>query len=104
MTLTRYPVPAAGSDQPHCTELLIRRSRFLAQCAHTPGPEAARAFVESVRRLRSDAAHNCWAYAAARRVTRPGLAHRTTASPTALPDGPCCKFYCTAASEKSAWW
>ncbi len=64
MSVTRYPVPAVGPDQPHCTELLIRRSRFLAQCARTPGPEAARAFVESVRRARADATHNCWAFAA----------------------------------------
>ncbi|WP_297670913.1 YigZ family protein, partial [uncultured Desulfovibrio sp.] len=49
---------------PHCTELVIRRSRFLAQCAHTPGPQAARAFVEQIRRHHADATHNCWAYAA----------------------------------------
>ena len=83
MPVTRYPVPAAGPDRPHCTELLIRRSRFLAQCAHTPGPEAARAFVESVRRLRPDAAHNCWAYAAG----APGQTARVGSSDDGEPHG-----------------
>ena len=62
--MTRYAVPAADTRQPHCTELVIRRSRFFTQCAHTPGPAAARAFVEQVRRQHADATHNCWAYAA----------------------------------------
>lgn len=62
--MSRYAVPAASPDQPHCTEILIRRSRFLALCAHTPGPVAARAFVEEIRRRHADATHNCWAYAA----------------------------------------
>ena len=62
--MSRYAVPAATPDQPHCTEMIIRRSRFLALCAHTPGPVAARAFVEEIRRRHADATHNCWAYAA----------------------------------------
>ena len=62
--MSRYAVPAASPDQPHCTEIIIRRSRFLALCAHTPGPVAARAFVEEIRRRHADATHNCWAYAA----------------------------------------
>ncbi|CAI3232410.1 YigZ family protein [uncultured Desulfovibrio sp.] len=61
---SRYPVPAAAPDAPHCTELVIRRSRFLAQSAHTSGPTAARAFVEALRRRHTDATHNCWAYVA----------------------------------------
>ncbi|SDG02090.1 YigZ family protein [Desulfovibrio legallii] len=60
----RYSVPAAGPEAPHRTELVIRRSRFVTLCAHTPGPAAARAFVEAVRRRHADATHNCWAYAA----------------------------------------
>lgn len=83
MPVTRYPIPAAGPEQPHCTELLIRRSRFLAQCAHTPGPEAARAFVESVRRLRADATHNCWAYTA----SAPGQTARIGSSDDGEPHG-----------------
>lgn len=62
--MSRYPVPASTAAEPHCTELVIRRSRFLALCAHTPGPAAARAFVEEIRRRHADATHNCWAYAA----------------------------------------
>ncbi|MBE6442372.1 MAG: YigZ family protein [Desulfovibrio desulfuricans] len=62
--MTRFDVPDASPERPHCTELVIRRSRFLAQCAHTPGPQAARAFVEHIRRRHADATHNCWAYAA----------------------------------------
>ena len=62
--MSRYPVPASTAAEPHCTELIIRRSRFLALCAHTPGPAAARAFVEEIRRRHADATHNCWAYAA----------------------------------------
>lgn len=62
--MARYPIPAAMAQKPHCSELVIRRSRFLAQCAHTPGPTAARAFVEAIRAQYPDATHNCWAYAA----------------------------------------
>ena len=62
--MTRFYVPDASPETPHCSEIVIRRSRFLTQSAHTPGALAARAFVEQVRRYRSDATHNCWAYAA----------------------------------------
>ncbi len=62
--MSRYPVPACTGAEPHCTELIIRRSRFLTLCAHTPGPAAARAFVEEIRRRHADATHNCWAFAA----------------------------------------
>lgn len=62
--MARYPIPEASPQKPHRTELIVRRSRFLAHCAHTPGPVAARAFVESVRREHANATHNCWAYAA----------------------------------------
>ena len=62
--MTRYAVPDVAPQHPHCTEIVIRRSRFFAQCAHTPDPAAARAFVEQIRRRHADATHNCWAYAA----------------------------------------
>ena len=60
--MSRYPIPAAPPDQPWRTELVIRRSRFITHCAHTPGPEAARAFMESIRREHAAATHNCWAF------------------------------------------
>lgn len=62
--MTRYAVPDVAPQHPHCTEIVIRRSRFLTQCAHTPDAATARAFVEQVRRQHTDATHNCWAYAA----------------------------------------
>ncbi len=62
--MTRYAVPDVAPQHPHSTEIVIRRSRFLAQCAHTPDAATARAFVEQVRRQYPDATHNCWAYAA----------------------------------------
>ena len=62
--MTRYAVPDVAPQHPHSTEIIIRRSRFFTQCAHTPDAAAARAFVEQVRRKHADATHNCWAYAA----------------------------------------
>jgi uncharacterized YigZ family protein len=62
--MTRYPSPAVASSSPHCTEIVLRRSRFLTRCAHTRGAEAAKAFVDGVRRKNADATHNCWAYVA----------------------------------------
>ena len=62
--MTRYAVPDVAPQHPHCTEIVIRRSRFLTQCAHTPDAATARAFVEQARRQHTDATHNCWAYAA----------------------------------------
>ena len=81
--MPRYDVPAPGPETPHCTELLVRRSRFLAQCAHTPTPEAARSFVERIRRCHADATHNCWAYAAG----MPGDTARVCSSDDGEPHG-----------------
>ncbi len=61
--MKRYEVPNVSLKEPHCTELLIRRSRFVTHCAHTPDPQTARAFIEQIRRKYPDATHNCWAYA-----------------------------------------
>lgn len=62
--MSRYAVPDVALQHPHCTELVIRRSRFLAQCVHSPDAATARAFIEQTRRRHADATHNCWAYAA----------------------------------------
>ena len=62
--MQRYPVPAATAAAPHCSETVVRRSRFLAQCARAASPGEARAFVEAVRARWPDATHNCWAFAA----------------------------------------
>lgn len=56
--MSPYPVPRnicrAGET--------IKRSRFIATVAHTPSPEAAKAFVSQIRNKFPDATHNCWAY------------------------------------------
>lgn len=81
--MTRYPVPIAEPHSPHCTELTIRRSRFITQSAHAPDPDAARAFVDGIRRKHSDATHNCWAYAAG----PPGHSARIGSSDDGEPHG-----------------
>lgn len=76
----RYPIPdlqrcdtgPALNDAllpPECrfrVEEEIRRSRFITTLGHAPDREAARRFVDAVRREFPDATHNCWAYAAGR--------------------------------------
>ena len=62
--MSRFPIPAADAAAPFQTEIIIRRSRFLTHCAHMPGMEAARAFVEQIRTKHADATHNCWALVA----------------------------------------
>lgn len=37
---------------------------FIVSLAHTPTPEAAKAFIERIKQEFPDATHNCWAYAA----------------------------------------
>lgn len=81
--MQRYPVPAASPIAPHCSETVERRSRFLAQCARTANPAAARAFVESVRERHSDASHNCWAFVAG----APGDTARIGSSDDGEPHG-----------------
>ena len=78
-----YPVPAASPQEAHRTEILVRRSRFLASCARTPDAASARDFVENVRRRCSDATHNCWAYTAG----PPGDTARIGASDDGEPRG-----------------
>lgn len=61
---SRYPVPAAEARRPHCSQLMERGSRFLAQSCHCPDAAAARDFIAEIRRKNPDATHNCWAFAA----------------------------------------
>lgn len=56
-----YAVPAPDVQTPHCTELIVRRSRFLAQAAHVSSLNEGRAFVELLRNRHVGASHNCWA-------------------------------------------
>ena len=81
--MQRYPVPAATAADPHCSETVVRRSRFLAQCARAASPAEARAFVEAVRQRHPDATHNCWAFAAG----APGDTARIGSSDDGEPHG-----------------
>ncbi|MDE6734658.1 MAG: YigZ family protein [Desulfovibrio sp.] len=81
--MQRYPVPAATAADPHCSETVVRRSRFLAQCARAASPAEARAFVEAVRARWPDATHNCWAFAAG----APGDTARIGSSDDGEPHG-----------------
>lgn len=78
-----YSIPAARADCPHVSTLLIRRSRFVTRCVHAASPEAARAFVESVRRACPGASHNCWAFVAG----PPGSTARIGSSDDGEPHG-----------------
>ncbi|WP_404828150.1 YigZ family protein [Fluctibacter corallii] len=40
----------------------IKRSRFITYVAHTPSIASAKAFVEHIKHIHSDARHNCWAF------------------------------------------
>ncbi|MBD5626500.1 MAG: YigZ family protein [Desulfovibrio sp.] len=81
--MQRYPVPAATAAEPHCSESVVRRSRFLAQCARAASPAEARAFVEAVRARWPGATHNCWAFAAG----APGDTARIGSSDDGEPHG-----------------
>ena len=60
----RYPIPHLPPEGVHRTESIIRRSRFIASTAHAPSNEAARFFVDRIKKEFPDATHNCWAFAA----------------------------------------
>jgi uncharacterized YigZ family protein len=55
-----YRIPSAV----HRVEDVIERSRFITTVAHAPDADAARAFIDDMRRHFGDANHNCWAYVA----------------------------------------
>lgn len=55
-----YPIPAG--QQKTVTE--IKRSQFITVIDHTPGVDAARAFLHGVRQEFPDANHHCYAYVA----------------------------------------
>jgi len=62
MNVQPYFIPAA----PVQFEEEIKKSHFITYLAHTPGIEAAKAFVEQIKTQHSDARHNCWAFVAGR--------------------------------------
>lgn len=59
-----YWIPDLPPEGLHRYEETLQRSRFLVSLAHTPNPDAAKAFIERIRQEFPDATHNCWAFAA----------------------------------------
>lgn len=60
MTLSPYLIPAA----PLVWEQEIKKSRFIAYVAHTPDPDAAKAFIDEIRIKEPSAGHHCFAFVA----------------------------------------
>lgn len=60
--MSSYRIP--GQTLRH--EVVIERSRFIAELAHAPDPGAAKAFIQSVREAFPDATHHCYAFVAGR--------------------------------------
>ncbi|WP_288657094.1 IMPACT family protein [Pantoea sp. UBA6567] len=56
-----YDIPAEAISS---SEETIKKSRFITLLAHTPGAEAARAFVQWVKSEHPAARHHCWAWVA----------------------------------------
>ncbi|MCP4400895.1 MAG: YigZ family protein [bacterium] len=54
----RYPIPAEKTR----TELIIKRSRFIATAAYAGTIEAARAFIQQIRDEMPDATHHVYAF------------------------------------------
>ena len=55
----RYPIPAGQ----HEIEIIIHRSRFIANAAYTPSTDDARAFIAEIDRRYPDASHHVYAFA-----------------------------------------
>ncbi|MEL7293455.1 MAG: YigZ family protein [Pseudomonadota bacterium] len=62
MNVQPYLIPA----QPTQFEEEIKKSVFITYLAHTPGIEAAKAFVDQIKTRHADARHNCWGFVAGR--------------------------------------
>ena len=56
----RFLIPA----RIHRVEEVIQKSRFITTAAHAPDPEAAQAFLATIREEFPDATHHCWAFVA----------------------------------------
>ncbi|EKO3405400.1 YigZ family protein [Vibrio fluvialis] len=62
MNVQPYHIPAA----PVRFEEELKKSLFITYLAHTPGVDAAKAFVDEIKSRHADARHNCWAFVAGR--------------------------------------
>ncbi len=47
---------------PQMAEIVEKKSRFIANCAHVTTEEEAMAYVASMKKKYYDARHNCWAF------------------------------------------
>lgn len=63
-SIQRYAIPLATADKPHCSQLMIKKSRFLAQSCNVATPADARAFIARIKSQNASATHNCWAFVA----------------------------------------
>ncbi len=57
-----YQVPALKRGQHHQSELVIKKSRFIATVGHTEGMEEAKVFIAQISKQYADARHNCFAF------------------------------------------
>ncbi|MGC9403234.1 YigZ family protein [Vibrio genomosp. F10] len=53
-------------ESPVMYEEEIKKSVFITQLAHTPSIEAAKFFIDGIKKQHSSARHNCWGFVAGR--------------------------------------
>ena len=63
-----YLVPKLKEFCCHRSELIVKKSRFIASVFHTPSVDVAKQSIDLVCKEFADARHNCFAY----NVTKPG--------------------------------
>ena len=56
--MEEYYIPTSDGE----TEFVEKRSRFIGHVAHVTTEEAARDFIQSMKKRYHDARHNCWCY------------------------------------------
>ena len=83
MSSDTYLVPDLAKDEIHRTELVIKKSRFIASVARTHGVDEAKAFIDKITKEFSDARHNCFAYNA----DKPGTSGYAGCSDDGEPHG-----------------
>lgn len=60
----RYPTPEPVPTEPHASQLVIRKSRFLAQSFYISSAADAREGILEIDARHPGATHNCWAFVA----------------------------------------
>ena len=64
--MTEYYVPTGPGE----AEYVEKRSKFMGKIRPVESEEAARAFVDEMKKKYHDARHNCWCYALRNGVMR----------------------------------